>query len=766
MHQKRNFIIPALAAGILAGCSGGSTTPGATGNPAPALAATIGSATTGSATTWTAAKWGGGGYVTGVIYHPTNSSLLYARTDVGGAYRWNATNSTWTPITDGIGFGDGEAAYHGVESLALDPNNDQLVYMMTGESLDANSHGRIYISSDRGTTWTHYDVPFPVNGNANGRGTGERLAVDPNNPSTLFYGSHTAGLWQSTDSGHTWAQVTGLSSTIASGSPMGVQQVIFDTSTKGTGQPTWIMWATVAPDYAQAAGLTSTLYKSTNGGYSWTPVTVPSNVSGYYIPHVVRTNDGNFYMVFNQGVGQGINGPSYFYRFGATVGNGSWTQLKSSTTVGFGGLSISGSGSTARIALGMTGWADSSKQVQLSDDSGNTWREIEAGMPHTSDSCQGWIEGVTIDPANRDHIMHTTGGGICETTNASSSTPTWSTKNNNLEETVTLALVTAPPGASYKYVNSAGDIGTWVVTDLTTRPTKTPMNRWSSGNAADMAWSDPTYIAVSGVDNANGSAIKAFWSGDSGSTWTQFTSMPTGSANGSNVQSIAVPSRNNVIWATPDSVPSYSTNNGTSWTSTNLPAFHETWSYYYRAYRLVADRKNANKVYAYDSGGATWGNYAAAVYVSTDGGHNFTLSQGSVNANFAKNNWWSTSMVVNANAEGDLWLADGSSVYHSVDSGATWTKLTAFAPANGTSGATKIALGKAMTGSPYSAAVYVEGTMNGQWGIFHSDDGGATWTRWNDDTHQFGGSDVMAGDWNTYGRIYLNGAARGIQYSN
>jgi hypothetical protein len=761
MHQKRNFIIPALAAGILAGCSGGSTTPGATGNPAPALAATIG-----SATTWTAAKWGGGGYVTGVIYHPTNSSLLYARTDVGGAYRWNATNSTWTPITDGIGFGDGEAAYHGVESLALDPNNDQLVYMMTGESLDANSHGRIYISSDRGTTWTHYDVPFPVNGNANGRGTGERLAVDPNNPSTLFYGSHTAGLWQSTDSGHTWAQVTGLSSTIASGSPMGVQQVIFDTSTKGTGQPTWIMWATVAPDYAQAAGLTSTLYKSTNGGYSWTPVTMPSNVSGYYIPHVVRTNDGNFYMVFNQGVGQGINGPSYFYRFGATVGNGSWTQLKSSTTVGFGGLSISGSGSTARIALGMTGWADSSKQVQLSNDSGNTWREIEAGMPHTSDSCQGWIEGVTIDPANRDHIMHTTGGGICETTNASSSTPTWSTKNNNLEETVTLALVTAPPGASYKYVNSAGDIGTWVVTDLTTRPTKTPMNRWSSGNAADMAWSDPTYIAVSGVDNANGSAIKAFWSGDSGSTWAQFTSMPTGSANGSNVQSIAVPSRNNVIWATPDSVPSYSTNNGTSWTSTNLPAFHETWSYYYRAYRLVADRKNANKVYAYDSGGATWGNYAAAVYVSTDGGHNFTLSQGSVNANFAKNNWWSTSMVVNANAEGDLWLADGSSVYHSVDSGATWTKLTAFAPANGTSGATKIALGKAMTGSPYSAAVYVEGTMNGQWGIFHSDDGGATWTRWNDDMHQFGGSDVMAGDWNTYGRIYLNGAARGIQYSN
>jgi hypothetical protein len=501
-------------------------------------------------------------------------------------------------------------------------------------------------------------------------------------------------------------------------------------------------------------------------------VTVPSNVSGYYIPHVVRTNDGYFYMVFNQGVGQGIGGPSYFYKFGATVFNGTWTQLKSSTTVGFGGLSISGSGSTARIALGMTGWSDSSKQVQLSDDSGNTWREIEAGMPHTSDSCQGWIEGVTIDPANRDHIMHTTGGGICETTNASSSTPTWSTKNNNLEETVTLSLVTAPPGASYKYINSAGDIGTWVVTDLTTRPTKTPMNRWSSGNAADMSWADPTYIAASGVDNANGAAIKAFWSGDSGNTWTQFTSMPTGSSNGSEVQSIAVPSRNNVIWATPDSVPSYSTNSGSSWTSTNLPAFHETWNGFYRAYRVVADRKNVNKVYAYDSGGATWGNYAAAVYVSTNGGHTFTLSQGSVNANFAKNPWGSTSMVVNPNVEGDLWLADGNAVYHSTNSGTSWTKLSGFATvaANGSTGqmqgASVIALGKAQTGASYSAAVYVVGAMNGVWGIYHSDDGGASWARYNDDAHQYGGIGVMAADWNTYGRIYFSGTGRGLVYTN
>ena len=762
MNRNHNFVIPALLAALLAGCSGGNTTPSATGT-APALAATVG-----SATSWTSAKWGGGGYVTGLFYHPSNSSLLYARTDVGGAYRWNASNSSWIPITDGIGWGGSEGAYHGVESLALDPNNDQLVYIMTGQSLDSASHGRLYVSSDRGTTWTHYDVPFPVNGNANGRGTGERLAVDPNNPSTLFYGSRTAGLWKSTDSGQTWNQVTGLSSTIASGGGMmGVEQVIFDTSTKGSGQPTWIMWATVAPDYAQAAGLTSTLYKSTNGGFSWTPVTVPSNVSGYYIPHTVRAADGNFYMVFNQGVGQGISGPSYLYRFGATVGNGSWTQLKSSTTDGFGGLDVFGSGSTARIALGMTGWSDTSKQIQVSDDSGNTWREVEAGMPHTSDSCVGWIEGVTIDPANRDHIMHIHGGGVCETSNASSSTPTWSPKVNNLEETVTLSLVTAPVGASYKYINSAGDIGTWVDTDLTTRPTRGPLNSWSSGNSADMAWSDPTYIAASGVDNANNHVVKGFWSGDSGSTWSQFSSLPTGAAaNGSEVQSIAVPSRNNVIWAPPDSVPSYSTNSGTNWTATNLPAFGATWNGYYRAYRLAADRVNPNKVYAFDSGGAPWSNETGKVYISYDGGHSFGLSGMWGAQNMAPNGWGDTSMAVNPNAEGDIWVTDGNSLYHSVNSGWNWVQVGTFASANGTKGATKVALGKPLAGSSYSAAIYVEGTLNGQWGIFHSDDGGATWARFNDDMHQFGGSSVLAADQNTYGRIYVNGAARGVIYTN
>jgi hypothetical protein len=776
MHRKHNLIVPALLAAVLAGCSGGSTTPGASGAAGPVVAATVG-----SATTYTSAKWGGGGYVTGLIYHPTSYAVMYARTDVGGAYRWNNSNGSWTPITDGIGFNAGEGTYHGVESIGLDPTNDNKVYLITGmyshDWQGTPVNGRIYVSNDRGNSWTHYDLPFPVGANEDARAIGERLKLDPTNPSTMFYASRTAGLWKSTDSGQHWSQ-TGLSSKVLSASeiqglgaaPVGVEQIMFDNSSVGGGATTWILYAAIAPDYVQKAGLTSTLYKSTNGGYSWTPVAVPSTVTGYYVPHMVRTNDGNYYVVFNKNSGQGAQGPGYLYRFGGMTNGDSWSQpLATTTQGGFGGVSVYGSGSTARIALAETGvWVDNPPAVLLSDNAGGTWREIAGGMQHWGGGYGGWVDDVEIDATNRDHIMHVTGGGVWETWNASSTTPSWDAPVNNFEEVCPNAIVAPPAGASYKFVQSSGDVGTWLQTDLAAKPFKGPTTAWSNGAVADVLWSDSTFVVGTGTLNSSKTPF-GFWSGDAGNTWSNFATLPAGADN-SSAQSIAVTSRSNVIWATKNSAPSWSSNNGGSWTATNLPA--PTVTSVDSSYHLAADRKNPNKVYAYDAGGAEWTGTAGKVYVSTDGGHNFTLSQGSVSANLAPNRFGSTSLVVNPNAEGDVWLADGNAVYHSTNSGASWTKLTGFATvaASGSTdqllGAASITLGKAQTGSTYSAAVYVVGTRNGVWGVYHSDDGGATWARFNDDAHQYGGIFAIAGDWNTYGRLYFSGTGRGVIYTN
>jgi xyloglucan-specific exo-beta-1,4-glucanase len=767
-YGKRLTVLSLVTATLVAGCgSGGGDTPAPAAAPVAAPAPAPAAA---QATTWTSAKWGGGGYVTGIVVHPTTPNLLYVRTDVGGAYRWHQATSTWVPITDGLGFGANEARYHGVESIAVDPNNDQLVYMAAG-MYTTEGNGRLYLSSNRGDQWTYVTLPFPLGGNNPGRAIGERLMVDPNRPSTLFYGTRTAGLWKSIDSGLTWAQVTSLSSAklnqeqvnaLGMGSAMGVETVVYDTGTRGSGTATQTIYAPIAPDYVQTAGLGSNLYKSTNGGTSWTPVAVP--ISGYHIPHMVRAADGMFYVVFTRDTGPGSAGPARLYKFDGS----NWTLLRSDDSVGYGGVSVSGTGATTRIALGVTNtWGNYPGQqiIQLSDDAGLNWREIEAMTPGEVSS--GWIDDVEIDPFDRNHILHVS-GGVMETRNASSATPTWAMTVNGIEETAVLGLATPPAGATYTVINSSGDVGTWVHTNLGTKPTRTPATDWSNGFAADMAWSDPQYMATIGVLLGNSTGFGK-WSGDGGTTWAQFATYPTGVAENTGTEaSIAITARNRAVWAPGNSVPSYTTDNGATWVPTNLPAINSVFP---RAYHLVADRRNPNKVYAYDSGGHWWGT-PGKVYVSTDAGHTFTLSQGSVAAGLAPNYFGNTSLAVNPNVEGDLWLADGNAVYRSTDSGATWTKLSTFASIfignswADVNGASAIALGKAKAGAPYSAAVYVVGVVNGVWGVHRSDDAGASWTRFNDDAHQFGGIGAMAADQNVYGRIYLSGTGRGLLYSN
>jgi hypothetical protein len=207
--------------------------------------------------TWRNVVIGGGGFVTGIIPHPRQKGLMYARTDVGGAYRWDDAARRWVPLTDAIGNMD----FTGIESLAVDPADTNRVYLAAG--IYSRGKAAILRSADQGGTWLQTDVPFKMGGNEAGRANGERLAVDPNDGNILFFGSRRDGLWKSADRGATWQKVTGFPIVGAAEAelsdsadsrpwfgfhqqPVGIVCILFEPASGRPGHPTSTLYAAVS----------------------------------------------------------------------------------------------------------------------------------------------------------------------------------------------------------------------------------------------------------------------------------------------------------------------------------------------------------------------------------------------------------------------------------------------------------------------------------------------------------------------------------------
>ncbi len=167
---------------------------------------------------WRTVEVGGCGFVTGTVFHPTEPGLVYSRTDVGGAYRMDATtNNRWIALKDEVGGTNNEFQHLGVQTIGLDPNDANRVYIATGQYGGVETwklQSRIYRSTNRGATWTYTTPGFKMAGNGEGRGTGERMAVDPVNGANILVGSNDLGIWRSTDYGATWARLANFPSTL------------------------------------------------------------------------------------------------------------------------------------------------------------------------------------------------------------------------------------------------------------------------------------------------------------------------------------------------------------------------------------------------------------------------------------------------------------------------------------------------------------------------------------------------------------------------
>ena len=680
--------------------------------------------------TWNNVVIRGGGFVSGLLFHPTRRHLLYARTDVGGAYRWEQDTGTWTPLNDALGMDDSQLT--GVLSFAVDPTDDRRLYLACGQYLPSWARtAAILRSSDRGATWARTELPIKLGGNADGRAAGERLQVDPNKPSTLLLGTNQNGLWKSTDSGATWAR-------LATFTPSGVTFVLFDARSGGAGAETPTL-------YAGVDSLSASLYRSTDGGATWAPVA--GAPTGLIPNHADFDSAGMLYLSYANHLGPNGMTTGAIWKF--NPGSGAWTNISprtptASDTFGWGAISVGKTGPGILVATTNDRWAGGD-EVWRSTDGGATWTNLnpidsyDAGATawaffHGTASTYRphWLADVDIDPFDENRVLFVTGGGIWGTDTAFGGAPVWTFRNDGLEETVPLEVASPPRGPLL--LSALGDIGGFRHESLDASPPEenfyNPVNSTNVG--LDFAEAAPDHVVRTNYATTRGS-----YSTDGGATWTNFATCPATAtaANGGPGKIAIAADASRLVWYPDNSAPYCSADRGATWTPcTGAPtgSFHP-----------VADRANAAKFYLYDSN-------AGRVHVSIDGGRTFA-SAASVPA-------YGAPMRAVPGAEGHLWLpAWSAGLRRSTDSGAS------FSPVTSVQEAYRIGFGKAAPGRDHPA-VYLWGKVNGTVGFFRSDDTGATWTRLNDDQHQYGWINAITGDPRVYGRVYLATGGRGIVY--
>ena len=691
-----------------------------------------------------------GGYVDGIIAHPAQPGLFYARTDVGGAYRYIPSTGKWVPLNDWVT--PANSQWMGVESIAIDPNNSKMLFMVTGlytQSWGAN--GAVLVSLDNGKTFTPHPLGFRVGGNEDGRNAGERLQVDPNLGTVLFYGTmndssqaSTNGLWKSTDRGSTWSKVSGFNALSSDGTGAGVAFVAFYKPSGVKGSATKTLFAGVSTSTAA-----STLYKSTDGGVTW--AAVGGGPTGQMPQRGLIGPDGNMYITYGNAAGP--NGMTAGQVWKYNIGLNTWQNItppdKYNYPSGFSGLSIDPAKPGTVVVMTMDHWWPSDTMYRTTN-GGTSW--VDVGATATRDaSLSPWItQGqsqaafgnwgeVVIDPFNSAHAMYGFGGGIWNSTNLtavdSGQATNWTVGADGIEETAVIALISPTSGAHL--VSGLGDVCGFVHTSLSTAPTTQNNNPiCSNGTGLDFAKSLPSKIVRVGTGGNN---VFGAVSSDGGSTWTPFANQAGSSNGGGNVAISA--DGGTIVWAPTDVTPAYSTDNGTTWTALSaLPT----------GVQVVSDGANGNLFYA-------WNPSTGTFYSSSDKGMTWYATTTSL-PQIAS--WQHSQVTTVTGVQGDIWLATPSGLYRSTNSGWTWNQFDTAAVTS----ATSVGFGKAATGAFYPA-IYLSGTVNGTTALFRSTDAGTTWVQINDASHQWGGVSLVVGDPRTFGTVYLGtSAGRGVIY--
>jgi len=521
--------------------------------------------------TWKNVNIQGGGFVSGISYSPAQRDLVYARTDVGGACRWQASTRTWVPITDNISRDDSN--YQGIRSVAPDPSDPNRVYLAAGTYTQSwAGTAAILASNDQGATWTRSPLTSKLGGNENGRGSGEPLQVDPNLGTTLYLGSSTDGLWQSTDRATTWSKVASFPVATTPVGTNGISFVVFDKSSSAT-KTIYVGVLRIGAD---------NLCRSTDGGATW--AAVPGAPTALMAHHAAVAADGTLYLAYSNGPGPNDVTAGDVMKY--VPSTGTWTSIKPTLTAaqtqgGYAGLSLDPQKPGTILVSTIDRWGPGD-EIFRTTDGGTTWQPLlnwEATSksnldlslsPSNAASNPHWTADVDVDPFRSDNAWFVTGYGAFSSQNimavdlAAPTTPTWKFDNQGLEELVPHGLSCLPTGAPL--ISVVADLDGYRHLNPAVVPTSRLAPQYGFNTSIDFAELLPTFIV-----RTHTSAVGKYgaYSTDDGVTFTPFATFPAAAGSGGAVAVSADGSR--IVWE-PDAASGqntgvyYSTDRGTTWT--------------------------------------------------------------------------------------------------------------------------------------------------------------------------------------------------------
>ena len=744
--------------------------------------------------TWGTLRIGGGGFVSGIV---TGKKVMYARTDVGGAYRYNYDTEAWEQL---FGFiTDADRGLLSVDAMAVDPTDDNTVYFLCGCAYFSAEKTVIFKTTDGGKTFKEINVTnlIKVMGNGDGRQFGESIAVDPDNPKIIYAGGDVtadtnskSALIKSTDGGETWEPVIGYDD-------LG----LFSETTKW---PTWtdnIARCTMDGAYQTQNGVSAI---AVTGGKVYV-ATAKAGVANVHVADVKtdkftalskdlptdvypsRINidpNGNLLISYMAGLAfQGGSGGGYRY----TPKDGKVEQILDSTA-GYGSIWADPTNPDHMIAGTCGKWQDQEwepwseehgpawgDQYFRSFDGGKTWENFTPGKTkgwnqplisnYLQDGGYAWIRDkaihwsgtVVTDPRDPNRMFITSGNGVFICTNLWSqdedNLPTFTFHPDGIEEVVSLDFTSTPDGLN---LSAIGDYDGFVHEKVDQIGLQYQPNMGSTSAIAVCPQDTNVWARTANGDGNNTGS--AFYTLDRGKTWTAFAPAATGGK-----LSITMLSKGKyrIINSSASGGVSYTDDFGKTWSKCEGIDASKT------VYTLV-DPEDPSIVYA---SGVRHNDYWASDMTKTEP----TLEESHYGFFISKD--YGKTFKGQTICRYDMCDSTGDPAYITKDTlamAAGWYGM--YIITDGGSKATKLdSVFYAKTvgyGAPEKKGgvntlfMYGKPQESDPEGIYRSTDAGKTWVCINTD-HLYGGTgngNYLCGDMSTFGKVYMSTVGCGIVY--